>query len=1134
MSDKIYKNTKEHYVLSLLYKSKNKFNLCLDEINDELSDFFVYSNPNTNGILLKLNDKKYVVKLNDLWQITNNGIDFIEKNGTCSWDIVKPQWLNIRKNKDEIDIDKKTVKNIIFELRNISDIRTFISKYTKCDEIIEFILNFKITSNILSSIKNNDNISDNIIENSKKIYEFISSDYDIEKMFSEKMYINLYFSTNDDIKQKICLDNIFFKNIDDICNFIKSALNSEVIIKIIGKIQNISDKDDVIKILSSIPNGINDKIILLALLNSSFCDIVKEVIKSKGIEEKDTIEFDYIFNENDKEINIYNNFYYWANISNSLEHINIILDNAKKFASKDFKNKIQERLYVSLCEKNIHSIKDEYVPIVLSEKTDKKILNEVSNYLSILLDDKIEEYNIDQIPNYIEINLTNNLKYKSFKNFAHFVLLDDEKDNTIFLHSSDFLIRQINNFDIKNIDLKINQKMGSISCKPLFVNDQKVIVITNLCSDIFEYISSLQSKNIEEVLDETSSFIKDKLLPICKKMSEALKAYDENLDREEFIKKYCGKIEIKFLKAAYDNMIIDNSFDTKIDILLEKCNQIENLSESEELRNKLIEIIKFLISDNNNLVVNKDEIKYKYYYDLIFNDEKKKILDLIQDWDKILITYLCNYAKNINAKELWFPPDSIANNNLLRKQIYEQNVIRLLTANNPDLYDPIFDNFVIGINLDNDKNFIREKLNNGFISTEELKLVFNDEINQYIDKISNMLLEKIDLDKFLDNINYENNYITTEQLLNYLNNSEYSNYLDSIKESIDDFKETVIDDLVLNMNENDVIYLNTILDTCGDDINSRNKILECANRLGNSALYYANKNKYGLYDINEIINNIKNISNTIKDTDISIGKIKDTSSRLRSSIFDILCLNKDNLSYDEMKEKMEFAGFGKEFGEFIAWYRNNKPLNNELKLLKENLKNNINLNEAIKIAPLYEDKIRRVKDWYSNISKNITFKISDFEKLISLEDNNDEIIYGDISIDKIKEYDIDYAKICKKRFLNEKEFEFVEKNTPSIIPQYEWDKKEIYWLRAQLPNNIKNKWSKFDLKYLLERFNKINKNNWNLEDVEKIRKYLPSKYKLVLYPTKVEKDVDINGEKINYFWRVKFDNIKTEVLAKRK
>lgn len=1124
-------NSKEHYILSLLYKNKDKFNLCLDEIEDSIKVFYIYSNPNTLRILLKLNDNKYVSKLNDLWQITNEGIHFIEKNGTCSWDMVKQQWMNLKRNINEIDNDKSVTKNIIFELRNIADIRTFISRYTKDVDIIDFILNLKIVPDILSSINDNDNLSEEIKEKAKYIYTIGKKNIqDVEKLFSEKLYKNLYFISDDDIKQKICIDNINFSGIDELCYFIKAALNSEVIIKIIGRIQSVNNKEDVNKILSAIPPNVNEKIILLALLNSNFSELVKEIIKSKGIEEKSNIEFDYIFDKDSKEINIYNSFYRWDNVSVQLDQINTILKNAKDFSEKKFKNKIQERLYVSLCEGNCHSIKDEYVPIILANKVDNKFVKEIGNFLSILLDDKIEEYNIQQIPNYIEINLTNNLKHKSFVNFAHKVVIDKNKDNSIIIYAPKFLVKQIENFDVQNNPIKENDVIGYVSCKPLFTNNKRVVVVTDLYSNAFENISNLQSQDIDETIKNTTTFIKEKMLPICEKLNKALKLYKSDLNRETFIKQNCGKVEIKFLKSAYDNMILDDSFDSKIEILIDKCKQIDNITESEELRKKLIEIINFLVDNNNKLVVNKEEIKTNYYYDLVFNDEKKKIIDIIHDWDKILLTYLYNYAKNIEADELWFPPDSVGNKNILRKQIYEQNVVRLLTANDPNLYDPIFDNFIIGINLDDNKTYIREKANSGFIDTNELKTVFNDEINQYIDKVSNILLEKIDIDKFIDNINFNDGVISTDQLINYINNSEYSNYIDEINNSINDFKETVIDNFILDMGDDELVTTDEIINLCGNDTNSINKVKECSKRLGNTALYYSKKNQYGVYDLDEIVQNISTLG---EESNSVIEKINDVASRLKSSIFDILDLNYEYLNYDEIKERMSFANLDDEFEKFITWYRSNKPLNSELDKLKENIKHNINLNDAVKIAPNYEQKIRRVKDWYSNISKNISFTNRDFEKLVSLEDDESEIVYDKIPVDKIKEYDENHARSCKKRFLNESEFKFVEKNVPSIIPQHEWDKKEVYWLRAQLPNNIKNNWTKFDVKYLLEKFNKINKNNWNLEDIEKIRKYLPPKYKLALYPTKSEEYIDINNNKINYFWKVKFDNIKKEVFAQR-
>ena len=551
----------------------------------------------------------------------------------------------------------------------------------------------------------------------------------------------------------------------------------------------------------------------------------KKLTKNKKMNLKDILDLIYnkdiyyqeekFINERDPEI--------FINISIK-DPKNIELLKNKKIW-KLFINSKKEKVFYSTFLKQIQIFKDfkylfEIFPLKNINKEFTQLIYEKISYYNELiysiLDEKKEEHNtlFNILQNILIIEKNNNIplfvpefNYDFIPNFYLFLL--ENKNDKIIMNIINELSNKIINFFIKQYEeCNVNQNpefiISIISLLKKLPNKEFQL---NLLNKFDEKQMTLQKDDFYKKI-ETKNFILFKYFLECNDLIE-----DEELSEGKYLKK---SIELKneILEDLKNNRLIFDLIDDLIDeqnILYEKILIIVNKDET--TATKIVDKIKEGLNECQKKLDNF--VKIKEYYQAFFEDDKKDLIDIIEEKifelrqkninDIVLMnekTFIGNLefdfeeslkeSENLKYKDIVFfkkiyKKKKDEKNDLNEKEIlneaietYKDTIQRIIQGkeNNETFFEiPYIENFMNAI-IENNINWKKEI---EFISNEFQYLNKNEYINNYLE---DDLINYSKKDKVQKLIQYLKYFIESFCSIYQLQKSDFSIHLKNIFDNL--------------------------------------------------------------------------------------------------------------------------------------------------------------------------------------------------------------------------------------------------------------------------------------------------------------------------------------------------------------
>ncbi|VEU75736.1 Uncharacterised protein [Mycoplasmopsis maculosa] len=744
----------------------------------------------------------------------------------------------------------------------------------KISEIIEKENLVKVISKILNGVEIDDfidslvNFAINIEEQELNSIENIK---DLIKLFFDKaISTNIYDSFTSIIKKTLSYEEI------------KQAIK-KVLLKINKRLSNIIEDERVDNFIETIFNNPNFKF----LLN----DFIKKGLLNKDVDLFNEIDFNDILKnwlENDNYKNVSNEL---TSLLKSLIGDNFFNENIIDilydylFLNSDLSNNLNENDFKIVLKDNINLI------LKFDEKTN--ILRNISEtflkYLSLngtkidneelILEiksssiEKIKKLDIKYLILETAKNLFSNEKYLSNKNILKQLIIN------LFnkYKNNDSLIEKISNL----INEKISQHLGTEInfeslkniVKSIFNSDEFLDIFDSFIFNFFELSANevVSSNSIEELLEKIISRIltNDNLEKINSLLINIINLDDfsiivreikDNLSNENIFKTLNSNDYILFFNELFSNpdfnfliketiskIIFPNILKENFNIKNSFIHYINNFDNLNLLKNKMFNLLKFLINNNSfkKVLIKQIEKEISKYPELTKNinenSRKELFLDIFENFDKISEAF--NFEQIFNSvfdklKENDFDFSNIMSifvnsfkENLLSanfedsilktfKEIWSTNILKnnKLTLNK--FLDNFYDYLKHNENLKGELvNYLYENLKDNltFLEQEKSKKVLNEVFENSNFKLLFTKLFTSIFDTEYDEVKKISNL---KQLINFLAKKMLDK--NSLNELIKLFKFIIHNENVkniiieninnyININENEFIDVSTIL-----------------------------------------------------------------------------------------------------------------------------------------------------------------------------------------------------------------------------------------------------------------------------------------------------------------------------------
>ncbi len=1130
-ADKIrYDNLKSidynfEYIIDPVYTQINKI---LYPVLGEIEEIIILSN-------------KKIEDLKKLKQSYNNKQKEVEKH--------YEKLLNIEQKYK----DKSSTKTTPEEFKIFSNSINSIFKFTY-NNVITTINNNK-SFNIKKLLEAEKNEVEKSMQNIENEYNIILNDQNEKLGIMQKYYENINSKEKNEENKKFYEDEKrlchYINNLNTIKEFKYKNFNSsneKIIDDQFKKINNIK------KYIETIKKETEDNINKLKNEISRYKDILTNIDKisqkdkeeeiKKAEQDLDEIESFIKKNGQEKEIK---NFKLRvdmekliSNFNHSKKHLEFIKEIIKDTKEKEnlletYKTEIQdiEEKYINATEKQIKDYENSLSKI----KTDlEKFIKFTYKTRNMNFKTKIKETQnkIEELEYKIKYKKINNQASEYFKELEKIEKNIEEKNKD--LTSTNFeeytkLTNQIDDFIIKNLEeFKNNEEMIEKLKDLKKKSDEIKKIYENTQKKKQEYVKiKLLLDNDINLLDQIENNYKNVNLDKIKKYKNILNSLPCDL---EMTKEFANEIKTK-------------EFDTKIENINKKINNINNLLETRKKEIEDINKIKNDISSYNETLNNiKNNINNK---NLDF--DIKEIYKTQQNFETIE-----SFIKKTNAFA-----DKIKNKNL-------KNEIENLSKN-----------------LSNVQNFVASTIKIKEIEKEialystSLKLIEEDYIDYNLEEImeeektlssiNNFINESMEFVKDKKNKEIINNLSNFSKNVNYIQNlletrkkeieiSHYNETLDNIKNNNSNFdvkkiheaqqnfgtiesfikKTNAFADKIKNKNlKNEIENLSKNLSDVQNFVASTIKIKEIEKEI---ALHFENlksiEENYSKYSPEEIVEKEKVLSSTVSFLKENMEFVKDKQNNIKdkqnneileamynlangvSNIQDLLDARKeeieishynetlDNINYDDISNYKKFKEIEQELNSISSFIKEANTSADKIK--NENLKNEIEkLSDKIfKINDNSSSKnIEDFEDIFS-ISKNIEkFKTFKYKNENSNLENKEKNIDKEIenSLKPIKEFfeNFNDKEIEKQIKIYEEYLDSMEKNHKSYNSQ---EINDALTFLISIKNNLDN-------------FSKFAEEKNTKKQIQKLEEKIEEIKNLILNETKFPKDMELIYSKLN-------------------